>query len=176
MLALACSLDAFALGFAYGGKRIRIPVLSGWIATLCCTVFLGGALLLGGLLRPYLPEWLTTVLASGVLCAVGVFKLFEKNEPTDGDANKDYVISPSEAALLSIVLSLDGLAVGFGAGVGSANIPAAVVASVVIGIAAIMGGCRLGEKLSGSLPVNPSRIGGVILIGLAVSEFMLSFS
>jgi putative Mn2+ efflux pump MntP len=172
MLALACSVDAFALGFAYGGRRIRIPAFSCWVATLCCTLFLGGALLLGELLRHIIPGWLTVALASGVLFIVGVVKFFDQSEPMDGDMNKDQIISPAEAALLSVVLSLDGLAVGFGAGIGSVNIPSAVIASVVFGITAIMGGYRLGGKLSRALPFNPSKIGGVILIGLAISPHL----
>jgi putative Mn2+ efflux pump MntP len=173
MLALACSADAFALGFAYGGKRIRIPPVSGLSAALLCTVFLGGALIFGGLVRPYLPGWLAETVAAGVLFGIGLVKLFEKSEPKDGDRNKDYVISPGEAVLLSAALSLDGLAVGFGAGLGSANILAAIIASAVIGIAAILGGCKLGNRFSRSLPVNPAKIGGLILICLAVLEVVL---
>jgi putative Mn2+ efflux pump MntP len=166
MLALACSADAFALGFAYGGKRIRIPIVSGLVISLCCTAFLGGALLLGDFLR--LPGWLSPV----ILSAIGVYKFFEKSEPKDGDMNKDQIISLAEAVLLSMALSLDGMAVGFGAGVGDVNIPAAVTASAVIGGAAIFGGCRLGGKLSKSLPFHPAKIGGALLIGLAVLELL----
>lgn len=172
-MALACSADAFAAGFAYGGKRIRIPWLSGLLVTLICTAFLGCALWLGDWVRQFLPRWLTVAVCFGVLFVLGVIKLWDgvKNklpDPEKADKNRDMVISPWEASALAVGLSLDGLAVGFGAGVGRVNLLAAVIASAVISMAAIIGGCRLGAKLARALPFNLSWSSGVILIGLAV--------
>ena len=173
ILAMACSLDAFAASFAYGGKRMRIPWLSGLLVTLICTAFLGGSLWLGDWVRQFLPSWLTVTVCFGILLILGFLKLWDgvKNkspDPEKADKNGDMIISPLEAALLAVGLSLDGLAVGFGAGVGSVNILAAVVASAVIGLAAVTGGCRLGGKLARALPFNLSWASGVILIGMAV--------
>ena len=173
VLALACSVDAFAAGVAYGGKRIRIPLLSGLTVTLICTAFLGVSLWLGVWIQPFLPPWLTVTLCFGILFILGLIKLWDglKHKtpaPEGADKNGDMVISPFEAAILAVGLSLDGLAVGFGAGVGRVNVPAAVIASAVIGTAAIMGGGRLGRKLARALPFNLSWASGVILIGLAV--------
>jgi putative Mn2+ efflux pump MntP len=172
LLAAACSVDAFAVGFTYGGKRIRIPLLSAVILTVSCTVCLGGALLLGGYVRQFLPEWMTFALAGGMLFLLGVLRFCDSRQPAEGDKNNDCVISAGEAALLSLALSMDGLAVGFGAGVGEANVTAAVIAAVIIGLAAVIGGSCLGNRLSGSLPVSPARIGGVILMGLGLAELL----
>jgi putative Mn2+ efflux pump MntP len=168
VLAFVCSIDAFAAGFAYGGKRIRIPLLSAALITLVCAAFIGGALLLGALIRPFLHDWLITAVGSGILFILGIWRLFDKGCVKDADKNGDMVISPLEAFALSLAVGLDGLAAGLSAGVGESDFTAATAGSAVLGLAAILGGSRLGRKVSGALPFNPSWVGGVILIGWAV--------
>jgi putative Mn2+ efflux pump MntP len=172
-LALACSVDSFAAGFAYGGKGVQIPWRSGLLLAFICTVFLGVSLWLGGAVRQFIPGWLTVAVCFAILFILGVVKLLDsilRRTPKEGgaDKNKDKIISPAEASVLAVALSLDGLAVGFGAGVGLADIWATVTASLVIGTAAIMGGVRLGNKFCRTAPFNMSWISGVILIALAV--------
>jgi putative Mn2+ efflux pump MntP len=172
-LALACSVDAFAAGFAYGGRGIHIPWLSGLLLAFVCTVFLGASLWLGGVLSKFIPGWLTAAVCFVILFSLGAAKLLEsiiRRTPKEGtaDKNKDMTISPAEAAVLAIALSLDGLAVGFGAGVGQADALVTVIASLIIGTAAIMGGAKFGKRVRRAAPFNMSWISGVILIGLAV--------
>jgi putative Mn2+ efflux pump MntP len=136
-------------------------------------VFLGVPLWLGGLIAQFVPGWLTTAVCFAILFILGTVRLLEyilKRTPKDGNADKnnDMTISPAEAVVLAVALSLDGLAVGFGAGVGQADVLAAVIASLVFGTAAIMGGAKLGVRFSRAAPFNISWISGVILIGLAV--------
>ncbi|MCL1806845.1 MAG: manganese efflux pump [Oscillospiraceae bacterium] len=168
VLAFVCSIDAFAAAFAYGGKRIRIPLLSAALITAICTAFLSGALLLGVWARPLLPDWLIISIGSGILFILGIWKLLDKGHIKDGDKNGDMIISPFEAVALSLAVGIDGLAAGVSAGVGNVDFTAATAGSAVLGLAAILGGSRLGRKVSGALPFNPSWLGGVILIGLAV--------
>jgi putative Mn2+ efflux pump MntP len=176
-LALACSIDAFAAGFAYGGKGIRIPWKSGLLLAFICTVFLGTSLWLGGVIGQLIPVWLTTLICFGILFVLGTAKLLDsiiRRTPKEGgaDKNKDMAISPAEAAALAVALSLDGLAVGFGAGVGQANAWITVIASLVIGTAAIMGGVNLGGKFCRAMPRNMSWVSGVILLGLAAARLV----
>ncbi|MDR0324843.1 MAG: manganese efflux pump [Oscillospiraceae bacterium] len=177
VLALACSIDAFAVSFAYGGKRIHIPLPSALVVALTCTAFLSVSLWLGAGIRQFLPPWLTSGVSFGVLFLLGVVKLWEsmKNRPPDhkkADKNGDMVISPFEAALLAVGLSMDGLAAGFGAGVGNVNAVVMAVASAALGTAAVTGGCRLGAKLSRALAWNLSWVSGAILIALAVWKLL----
>lgn len=97
-----------------------------------------------------------------------ILNLYANPEDADIDGNK--VISPSEAALLSLSLSLDGMAVGFGAALGYVNVPVAVFASVAANITAVFVGSSLGRKLAGKLPFNVSWLGGALLIYLALSR------
>lgn len=90
--------------------------------------------------------------------------------PEDADMNSDRMISPAEAAALAVSLSLDGIAIGFGAALGNINVPAVIFASLVTDMIAIFMGCRLGHKAARTLPFNASWLSGFILIGLAVSK------
>jgi len=172
-LAFACSVDAFAAGFAYGSRGIHIPLKSGLLLAFICTVFLIAPLWLGGVIARFIPEGLTGIVCFIILAVLGAAKILDsiiRRKPAEGraDKNKDMTISPAEAAVLAIALSLDGLAVGFGAGVGQASIAATTIAALIIGTAAIMGGARLGERFSRAVPFNMSWVSGVVLIGLAV--------
>lgn len=93
-------------------------------------------------------------------------------DPEEADVNENKIISPAEAAALAVSLSLDGLAVGFGAAFGNASILTVVIASLIANMLAVFAGCRIGGKLARRLPFNMSWLSGVILMGLAVSKLL----
>ena len=99
-----------------------------------------------------------------------ILNLYADPEEADTDSNK--IISPFEAAALAISLSLDGIAVGFGAAIGNVNVSAVFLASFITNTAAVMSGCYLGNKLAGKLPFNISWLSGAIFIALAVSKLL----
>ena len=78
LLASSLSVDALTAGFAYGSKRIRIPMLSVQVINLICCASLGIAMFFGYLLKPMLPEGLAAGIAFAVLFVIGVTK------PMDG--------------------------------------------------------------------------------------------
>jgi putative sporulation protein YtaF len=202
LLASTLSLDALTAGFAYGTNKTKIPMLSAFIINLICTGITGLALFAGIMLKPYLPERLTVALAFTVLFLIGLIKLLDSitksiirkhnnlskeingslfnfkfvlnvyanPEAADVDASKS--LSSSEAVLLAISLSLDGIAVGFGAALVDINAIAVVLWSLFTNVGFLLGGHLLGQKLSAKLPFNFSWLGGVILIALAISKLM----
>lgn len=199
-----CSLDAFTASFAYGSKKIKISPLSNLIVNLICSSILGISLILGTVIRQYLPSWLTLVVCFAVLFIMGLMKLLDsitksiirkhtqinkeiKKEikfsllnfnfilslyanPENADVDTDKIISPAEAIALAVSLSLDGIAVGFGAALGNMNVPVVFIMSFITGTVAIASGCWLGGKLARTLPFNVSWISGAILILLAISK------
>lgn len=197
MLASALSVDAFVASFAYGSTKIKIPVLSVHIINIICCSILGVSLLVGGILKPYLPDWLTVTICFVILFILGLIKLFDgiirsiirkhnnlskqvkfsmfncnfilnlyaNPEAADVDASK--VISPKEAASLAIALSLDGMAVGFGAALGNVNGLAVFLCSFITNGLAIILGCYAGNKIARSLQFNISWLSGALLIVLA---------
>lgn len=174
LLVTALSADAFVASFAFGARKVKIPPLSLLVINMVCTSFLAGSILLGGLLTPFLPSWLTTGICFTILFTIGLIKLFQKPENETAVAigrrriQIDNYLSPYEAVLLSVALSLDGLSVGFGIGLTAAPIVQIIVYSFLTNTAAILGGCRLGRKLAEKLNVNLSMLSGILLMLLAL--------
>lgn len=153
LLVTAVSADAFAASFAYGVGRIRIPFSSVTVITVVSAGMLLFSLLLGGVVRPFLPPGPAEGISFGTLCLLGIIKLFDSTlkaffrrhttfrrewkvagfelrfilnvyaNPEEADSDRSHTLSPREAAPLAAALSLDGLAAGFGAGLTEINYP-----------------------------------------------------
>lgn len=201
-LAAALSLDGFVASFAYGSNRIRMPWQSVLVVDLVCSTVIGLFLWLGALGRPFLPGWLTHVLYCGILLALGLAKLLDSiiktairrcgglhrsmgfsvsslkfvlyvyAEPAAADRDGSKIISPGEALSLALALSLDGMAVGFGAALGNVSGMAVFVCSLVTNALALVSGCWLGNRAAAKLPFNVSWVSGVVLVLLAVSKMV----
>lgn len=113
-------------------------------------------------------ENLTKELRFSLLNFSFILKLYA--DPVEADINVDKVISPKEAGALAVSLSLDGLAVGFGAALGSVNVPVVLVTAFLANMLAIFAGCRLGRFFARKLPFNISWLSGITLIALAVTR------
>jgi putative sporulation protein YtaF len=175
-------------------------MLSIQIINIICCVTIGLAMLLGHWLKPYLPEGLAIWLAFAVLFAIGLVKLLDGivktiirkytkldkafkfsifdikfmlrlyADPEVADSDVSAHLSPAEAVVLAVSLSLDGMAVGFAAALAGVNPWAVMIWSLVTNFAALMLGRRLGHKLADALPFNISWLAGVVLIILAFSR------
>jgi len=202
VLASSLSIDAFTAGFAYGSKKIRIPMSSIQIINLICCLMTAMALLMGAGLRAHIPEGLAIALAFTILFIMGLIKLLDGiiksiilkhakldksiqfslfslqfilrlyADPEAADADVSAHISPSEAIMLAVSLSLDGIAVGFGAALAGVNPWALLGWSLVTNMVALILGRKLGHSLAEKLPFNISWLGGLVLIGLAVSQLI----
>lgn len=200
LVASSLSLDAFTAGFAYGTNKTKIPMISVQIINLICSGVTGLSLFVGTILRPYLPQGLTTAISFTVLFIIGltklldsitksivrkynninkeikgsffnfkfIFNLYANPEAADIDSSKS--ISPTEAALLALSLSLDGIAVGFGAALADVNGVAVIIWSLITDMVFLLFGHFLGRKIAVKTSFNISWLSGVILIGLAFSK------
>jgi len=202
VLASSLSVDSLAAGFAYGSKKIRIPMLSAQIINLICCGVIGAAMFFGHLLRPVLSDGLAAGIAFAVLFIMGAVKLadgivkalirrhtgLDKSfrfsafdvqfilhlyaNPEAADSDVSAHLSPSEAVALAVALSLDGMAVGFAAVLAGINPWALLGWSLVTNTVAITLGCKLGYALSKKLPFNISWVGGAVLIVLAFLQLL----
>lgn len=193
----ALSTDAFVASFAYGSNKIRIPFSSVTIINVVCSSILAVSLFLGSIVSPFLPECLTKWICFTILFVLGIVKLFDSSlksfirkhndwdkklkfsffnlkfilniyaNPEKADIDSSNVLSPLEAASLSIALSLDGLAVGFGAGLGSVNYIEVVLFSLISDMVAVMLGAYIGRKVAEKIPINLSWLSGLLLLVLA---------
>ena len=197
LLVTAVSADAFAASFAYGVGRIRIPAASVSVIAGIATAVLLLSLLLGGVLRPWLPDGITTGLSFGILFLLGFLKLFDSSlksflrrhttvrrewkvagfqlrfilnvyaDPEEADSDRSHTLSPREAAPLAAALSLDGLAAGFGAGLSSVNYPMAALLSLGMSALCVLLGSAFGRRTARRLSFDLSWLGGVLLLLLA---------
>ena len=201
-IATSVSIDAFAVSFAYGCKKIKIPALSLHIINLICVGTIGLSYLLGSAIIDYIPEWVAAVLSFAILLIIGIIKLFDSitksiirkhtkfnkelnlsvfnfrlilrlyADPESADMDVSKSISAREAAALALALSLDGFAVGFGAAMIGVNGPVLILFTLITGFFALLLGCFLGNKAADKLNINLSWIAGVLLIGLAVMQLV----
>lgn len=196
----ALSMDAFIASFAYGSDKIKIPMISIQIINLPCSSILGISLLAGSLIRPYIPPWLTTVICFSLLFILGIIKLLDSinktfirkhndinkeihfsmfnlrfvlslyADPEDADQDHSKIISPSEAVSLGTAISLDGIAVGFGAALENVNPMVVVLCSLVTNTLLVFLGSFSGRKVAQKLPFDVSWLSGAILIILAFTK------
>jgi len=201
-IACALSLDAFVACFSYGTSKIKIPRSSVLVLDGICSASVGIFLLLGSVLKNYIPQGITIIICFIILFLLGMVKLLDGitksliqkfgaissnihfslfnfrfvlslyANPEAADVDNSKTISPKEAASLAIALSLDGCAVGVGAALGNANGFAIFFFSLFIEAAAVLLGTFLGNKAAKKLTFNMSWVGGIILILLAFSKLL----
>ena len=172
LLSLSLSLDAFAAAFSSGTCQIRIPALSVWIISVTCSILTGAGILLGllfsGIIPPHLMQW----IGFATLFFLGIIKFFDKQTPDHADKDHSKRISPKEAFGLAVAVSMDGLAAGFGSMLTLSALLPVLFFSLLFGITAVSLGARRGWKISGSLPVRPGLISGVLFLILAVCSLL----
>ena len=196
LLVAAVSLDSFVASFAYGTNKIKIPPLSVAVISVICSGMLAVSLFFGSLLRDYVPEAVTKGICFTILFLLGVVKLFDSaikmrirkhkidrqmkfsflslqvilnvySDPEKEDILRSKVLSPLEAVSVAVALSLDGLAVGFGAGLANIDFFQAVIICLLFSAVTVGIGSLLGRKLAEKTNLNLTWVGGVLLLVLA---------
>ena len=197
IITIALSTDAFIASFAYGSNKIKIPFSSMQVISLICTGILGISLLLGTVLKPYLPGDLLKIASFLILLILGFIKLMDNiiksiinkhtiidkqirfsllninfilniyANPKEADLDESKVLSPRESLSLAIALSIDSLAAGFGVALGNINVLPIIICSLLFSMLAIKLGALIGNKISDKVPFNLSWLSGILLIFLA---------
>ena len=115
LLILALTTDSFVVSFAYGAEKVEMPFMKVVGMNLIMSSLLGISVFTGNFLSCFLPEMLTSVVCTGILAGMGIYRmlgfLFRKNQKIQKKR-----LTGVEAALLAFALSLDSLAVGIGTG------------------------------------------------------------
>ena len=202
VLALILSFDSFAASFAYGSDGIRIPASSVCVICAFCSVLMWISVIFGRLVSPVLTSESAGIISFLTLFLIGLVKLLDNAakafirrhedirkdfqfslfsfrfvlniyaDPEAADADKSKSISPLEALSVAAALSIDGIAVGFGAAVVDVNTAALVSFSLIFNFAAIVSGSFLGRRAAEIKDVNLSWLSGAVLILIAVSKLL----
>jgi len=201
-IAFSLSMDSFAAAFAYGCKKIEIPLLSAVIINLICTSAIGLSFVAGAIMAHRIPEWVAVGVSFAVLFIIGIIKLLDSitksiirrhsdinkeikltllnfkfilrlyADPEAADVDESKSISPGEAAMLAVPLSLDGFAVGFGAALMGFSAWIIIAFSLFANGVALWFGSIIGNKAAANLRFNISWLAGVILIALAFLQII----
>lgn len=201
-IAMSLSIDAFAASFAYGSNHIKIPMRSIQTINFICSFITGLALLAGNALQQFIPSWLTTGISFTILFILGTVKLMESItksmirkhsqfhrkvnfslfnfrfilqlyvDPEKADIDDSKQLSPTEAASLAVALSLDGIAVGFGAALAGIGEWEIFISSLFTNMIALYLGIYFGNKIAHKTTVNLSWLGGGVLIIMAFLKLL----
>ena len=158
------------------------------VISTVCSAILGLSLLAGVLIRPFVPGELVKAVCFFILLALGLVKVFDSSlkaairrrkhihrdftfsalhlnfiltvyaDPEQADQDRSRLLSPAEAFSLAVALSLDGLAVGFGAALGSVGVWQSLLFSLFIGAGAVRLGAFLGNRLASRTSLDLSWI------------------
>lgn len=198
LLVSSLCIDSFVASIAYGASKIHIPPLSAIIINLVCTLTLAFSLLLGSIIKNFLPGRLPIILGFILLMTLGIYRLFEfmfksyiaKRSKADtpltfkifdfnfvlevyadeikADFDKSKCLNSKESFYLALALSLDSIAVGFGSSLVSINYVQVLILCFIIGILAVSIGVFLGHKFAEKLHFELSWLSGLLLIVLAI--------
>lgn len=202
LLVLSISLDSFVASIAYGTNKIKIPLKSALIINIVSALFLGFSLAIGSIIKDFIPGNLAVIFSFTILLGLGIYRLFEcifkgyilkrsslqkpltfklfdfkfvmevYADETKADFDNSKTLSPKESFYLSLALSLDSLAVGFGSSLISINLIEIIFFCLITGIISISLGVFIGRKFVEKVNFNLSWLSGVLLIVLAFMRIL----
>ena len=117
LLAFSTSIDSIGIGATYGLRNIQITKKAKFILfTISFTISML-AVFIGHGIEKFLPNHLSNMIGSGILCFMGLGMLFQAiKDPETYDVDSSKQIDSKEAISLGIALSLDAFSVGIGTG------------------------------------------------------------
>jgi manganese efflux pump family protein len=165
LLAIALSMDAFAVSIGLGAQHPMDKIKVGLLAGLYFGFFQGLMPLIGYWAGKSLLEWtavFTSWIAFGLLCVIGGKMIYESSQT---DENKfDKKLTHLILLILAIATSIDAMAAGFALNLLDVNI---LVACLLIGFVTFLFsvvGVYAGNKSGILLGSKAEFLGGIVLI------------
>lgn len=175
------SMDALIFGLSYGMEHVYISPLCLFLISFISGGVLTISFFFGDVLSRYIPATVARWLPFLVLLFLAFYKLYDalpffhwkKNEMTTEtlshkiNQQETQVLSPQEASLLAVTLSVDNISAGLS--IGSLHIPILFIFiySVVIHFITIYAGWTAGQFFSSRCSRNLSLAGAILLFLLA---------
>lgn len=192
LLIFSLSIDTAIAGLSIGMNRIKIPFFHICFLNLIGVSILGISMTVGGVIGPYMPSYLTTLIRTIILVVMGITKFIESfqkwisekqeirirvsrmelvfhiySHPELSDLDYSKNLSIRETCLLACALSLDNFAVGIGIGLSNLSFLLILLSAFGVGIGMLIIGDRIGNLLSKRNNFNLAWISGCLLIILA---------
>jgi putative Mn2+ efflux pump MntP len=182
LLAFSSNIDNLGVGIAYGimtrrillSHNILIGVVSGTGTLL--------SMVAGEWVNNYMSENVANILGSGILILIGLYSIYravaegqkklERDESLLND--KPDVVQKREAYALALSLTINNLGGGLGAGISHVPIPLTTLLTMILSVAAIAAGYKLGESSTDIIPKLWLGVAsGLIITILGVYEFFV---
>lgn len=194
----AVSIDSLTAGLTYGTQKVRIKFPSYFILICVPATFITAANRVGSYISLFLPESSIPLLSFVLLMLLGCSKLSEslirllarkcpslkRNwgcrikqlniiftvylSPEDANQEDLQVLTPKEALLLSLALSLDSVLAGMAFTAGQFPLIALFLLSAIFNLLLFAAGYGFGHLISTVLHVDLSWLSGLFLLLLAV--------
>lgn len=199
---IAVSVDSLTAGLTYGTGRVHVTFPSYLILVCVPAVFITVSNRIGSYIFLFLPESVLPVLSCALLTLIGLSKLSESlikhlahRHPSltrnwgckikqihiiftvylsPEDANRDdlQVLSPKEALLLSLALSLDSVLVGMAFTTGPIPPAALFLSAALFNLLFFAAGYGFGHLASAAFRIDLSWLSGLLLILLAIQPLL----
>ncbi|MBO3459273.1 sporulation membrane protein YtaF [Aetokthonos hydrillicola Thurmond2011] len=196
-LALSSNVDNFAIGIAYGVKRIKIGISGNFIIAIFSSLGTYCSMSIGAILAKFLSHNLANLLGSGALVAIGIWGIWDAiiterkekrrknkssvnelsyttfiNEPERADLDKSRLIDVRESLTLAFALTINNIAGGVGAGLSGVNIFITTYLTFVLSITAIFFGYFLGARFTAQMSGKITGIlSGCLIICIGIYEY-----
>ena len=198
----AVSIDSLTAGLTYGTGRVHIKLPSYLILICVPAVFITAANRISSYIFMYLPKSALPILSFSLLALIGISKLSESlirliahRHPSltrnwgcrikqihiiftvylsPEDANQDDLqdLSPKEALLLSLALSLDSVLVGMAFTTGPISLAILFLLAALFNLILFSAGYWFGHLVSSVLHIDLSWLSGLFLLFLAIQALL----
>lgn len=184
LLCIALSTDTFTAGLSYSAGRVRVPFTSMCIISVISGFMFTLSLHAGKILTAFIPAKLTCILSFIILFLLALYKLYDAlpdsfhrrhNLTTASFSEKVnkkdiQILSSGEAALLSVVLSIDSITAGISSE--TPLLPPAIIffISTAIHFLTMALGLSAGKLLLQKISYNFSWLSAVLFFILAFTR------
>ena len=198
----AVSIDSLTAGLTYCTQRVHIKLPAYLILICVPAAFIAAANRVGSYIFLFLPKSILPILSCVLLTLIGFSKLSEslirllaRRHPSltrnwgcrikqihivftvylsPEDANREdlQILSPKEALLLSLALSLDSVLVGMAFTTGSMPVATLFFLAVLFNLLLFSVGYGFGHLISSVLHVDLSWLSGLFLLLLALQALL----
>ncbi|MGN1179621.1 MAG: manganese efflux pump [Suilimivivens sp.] len=184
LLSIALSTDTFTAGLSYSTEKVRVPCSSICILSLVSGFMFTLSLIAGQKASALIPSKVTTALSFLILLSLAVYKLYDalpdrfhpaKDLTTASFSEKINKkepdrLSPAEAAVLSVILSIDSITAGVSSGAPALSPAIIFLISSSIHFLSFLLGLFTGQKLLHKISCSFSFLPAVLFFLLAVSR------